>query len=480
MRLLPLLILLISCAQAVEVEPARPIRGTLFIHGGGDSLVEQFVKFSKAEDTKLVVIGGSDKGWSKRGFAKVDVLKNGDDSKDFISPLREAGAVWISDDATSYVGTPVEAELHALLKRGGLIGGGKSLGKLMIRDDEKTVPGYDLIQGAIIDQPSDSDKRLTRLRGAIADHPNLVGYGINEGAAMVLRGRRISFLGRSSVTICLAKSESRKESLRVKRPRSSADHIASSRAAIERAANLKFVEKPIMVENGTVIAIGGGSTPRSGLEHFIKSAGGKEARIVSFYTASSDNPTLSRNWRRRWESVGARNVKALHASDLTEANSAEFIKEIDAASGVWFGGGRQWRLVDRYLGTETEAAIRRVLERGGVVGGSSAGASILGEYMVRGNPLGSRTMMEEGYERGLNLVPGAGIDQHFSQRQRFRDMAAFKKAYPQLNGFGIDEGTAIAFRKGGCEVFGKGKVFFYPVGGETIELEAGDQLDFDQ
>ncbi len=160
-----------------------------------------------------------------------------------------------------------------------------------------------------------------------------------------------------------------------------------------------------------------------------------------------------------------------------QANSAEFIAQIDAAGGVWFTGGRQWRLVDRYQGTGAELAIRRVLERGGVVGGTSAGATILGDYLLRGDPKSSLTMMQEGYEEGLGLVPGVAIDQHFSQRGRSDDMLDFKRQYPQLLGVGIDEGTAVAFEGGACEVFGRGKVSLYPVEGAVVELELGDRYE---
>ena len=68
-----------------------------------------------------------------------------------------------------------------------------------------------------------------------------------------------------------------------------------------------------------------------------------------------------------------------------------------------------------------------------VICGTSAGATICGEYLVRGDPLGSKTMIAPGYERGLNFLPGVGIDQHFSQRNRFPDMIGLKTRYPQFN-----------------------------------------------
>ena len=76
--------------------------------------------------------------------------------------------------------------------------------------------------------------------------------------------------------------------------------------------------------------------------------------------------------------------------------------------------------------------------RGGVIGGSSAGASIQGEYMPRGHPLGNTVMAAEGYERGFGFLPGCAIDQHFFARNRTADMTGLMKKYPQYLGIGID------------------------------------------
>ena len=112
------------------------------------------------------------------------------------------------------------------------------------------------------------------------------------------------------------------------------------------------------------------------------------------------------------------------------------------ATGVWFGGGRQWRFVDAYEGTKAHPLMKEVLKRGGVIGGSSAGATIQGDYLCRGSPFGNEEIMYEGYERGLGFLPGVAIDQHFSRRKRFADMTALVKAYPQLLGVGLEIGRA--------------------------------------
>ena len=96
-----------------------------------------------------------------------------------------------------------------------------------------------------------------------------------------------------------------------------------------------------------------------------------------------------------------------------------------------------------------------VLRRGGVIGGSSAGATIQGEFLVRGHPLGNTVMMAEGYERGFGFLPGTAIDQHFTQRGRHPDLIPVIQRHPKLLGIGIDESTAIVVTGTKVEVLGQ-------------------------
>ena len=123
-----------------------------------------------------------------------------------------------------------------------------------------------------------------------------------------------------------------------------------------------------------------------------------------------------------------------------------------------------------------------VLARGGAIAGSSAGATIQAEYMVRGHPLGNRVMMAEGYERGLGFLPGVAIDQHFTQRRRQDDMAAVKRRFPQLLGIGIDESTAVFVTGHIMEVVGANDVSVYDrtqsaQAHERTILRASDRYD---
>nr|MBC8289437.1 cyanophycinase [Planctomycetota bacterium] len=219
------------------------------------------------------------------------------------------------------------------------------------------------------------------------------------------------------------------------------------------------LERP-HVDNGALLIVGGGGLTGRMVDRFIKHAGGRQA-LIAILPISSTRPGSGESMKRYFASRGARNTVVLEQRTRDEVESEEFLSVINKAGGVWFGGGRQWHFMDAYEGTKAQAAIHEVLERGGIMGGSSAGASIQAEYMVRGNPLGNTDMMADGYERGLGFLPGAAVDQHFTQRGRLKDLEGVMRRFPQLFGIGIDETTAILVEGTRAEVMGMNVVSFY-------------------
>jgi cyanophycinase len=161
-------------------------------------------------------------------------------------------------------------------------------------------------------------------------------------------------------------------------------------------------------------------------------------------------------WKRR----GATNVHMLHTADPKVADTEEFAKPLRDANAVWFDGGRQWNCVDSYANTLTEKEFHKVLERGGVIGGSSAGATIQGDYLVRGAVAGSEIVMtpEPNHEHGFAFLRKSAIDQHINTRNRWDDLDQVIKKYPNMLGIGLSEGTAIVVTGDRFEVIGKWKV----------------------
>ncbi|MEJ2540809.1 MAG: cyanophycinase [Gemmatimonadota bacterium] len=235
--------------------------------------------------------------------------------------------------------------------------------------------------------------------------------------------------------------------------------------------------------NGSLVVVGGALSDPAIVERFIALAGGPDAPIVVIPTAGGeedyDRFCSCLGLLRRH---GATNLTVLHTRDPAEADTEVFVRPLRQAQGVWFPGGRQWRLADAYLGTLTEEALQGVLERGGVIGGSSAGASIQGSLLVRGDTESNTVMLGDHLE-GFGYLRNVGIDQHLLRRNRQFDMLEVLDAYPDLLGIGLDENTAIVVQGDEFEVVGQGYVAIYDrgagidTGGDFYLLAPGDRFD---
>jgi cyanophycinase len=157
---------------------------------------------------------------------------------------------------------------------------------------------------------------------------------------------------------------------------------------------------------------------------------------------------------------GLKHVKMLHTHDPKVADTEAFVKDLREADAVWFNGGRQWNIVDSYANTLTYREFHKVLERGGVIGGSSAGATIQGEYLVRGDTSGPNVMMtaEPNHQEAFKFLRRTAIDQHINARNRWDDLVPVIEKFPNLLGIGLSEGTAIIVKGDSFEVMGKWKV----------------------
>jgi len=212
-------------------------------------------------------------------------------------------------------------------------------------------------------------------------------------------------------------------------------------------------------EHGALVIVGGGRVGPEILTRFFDLAGGRDVPLVVIPTAN-DAETFRDDWSglKLFKDFGVTNITLLHTKDRKVADSEDFVRPITTARAVWFPGGRQWRLVDAYLHTRTQLEVERVLERGGVVGGSSAGASILASYIVRGARENNEIMMAPGYEEGFGLIKGVAIDQHMLTRNRQDDLEEVVARHPEILGIGLDESTAIVVRGQQFEVTGASKV----------------------
>ena len=236
---------------------------------------------------------------------------------------------------------------------------------------------------------------------------------------------------------------------------------------------------------GALVLAGGGTLGGEIITRFLDLAGGPHASIVVIPTAGS-RTAYGSSWKGLdlFRDLGATHLTVLHTRDRAEADTPAFVAPLRAAQGVWFPGGRQWRLVDAYLGTRIHRELRALLARGGVVGGTSAGATILGSYLVRGAREGNHIVIAPGYEQGFGLLRGAAVDQHLLVRNRQNDLVQVIRLHPHLLGIGIDEGTAAVVQGDRLEVIGRSRVAVYARdlvshvdGRPYVFLDPGDARD---
>jgi cyanophycinase len=218
---------------------------------------------------------------------------------------------------------------------------------------------------------------------------------------------------------------------------------------------------------GTLVIQGGGSAEGTGInETFVNLAGGRDAKIIIIPTAGGNRGQDGKlivyeedKIVAPWKKLGLTNVHMLHTADPKVADTEAFAATLRDTKGVWFNGGRQWNCVDSYANTLTLREFREVLNRGGVIGGSSAGATIQGDYLVRGAVAGSEIVMapEPEHQHGFAFLRHVAIDQHINTRNRWDDIIPVIKKYPDLLGIGLSEGTAIVVTGDRFEVIGKWK-----------------------
>ncbi|RLD32958.1 MAG: cyanophycinase [Bacteroidetes bacterium] len=217
-------------------------------------------------------------------------------------------------------------------------------------------------------------------------------------------------------------------------------------------------------EKGSLVIVGGNLSDSSIYAKFMELAGGSDAPVVIIPTAGDDEFLFKHHGleeiEKRFADHGFRNLTILHTRNREEANKKEFYEPLEKATGIWFSGGRQWRLVDAYQHTKTYDLFFKVLEKGGVIGGSSAGASIQASFLVRGDTKTNVVMMGD-HQEGFGFITQCAIDQHLLALNRQFDIYEILEAHPGLLGIGLDENTAIVVHGNEFEVIGESYVAIY-------------------
>lgn len=235
---------------------------------------------------------------------------------------------------------------------------------------------------------------------------------------------------------------------------------------------------------GTLVLIGGACSPNGeALGSFIDSVAQVGGPIVGITAASARPRGSAKLWERDFASVGVRSIEFPRVNRNDQRLDEELAARIDDAAGMFLGGGDQVKLVAELSGTRAAASMKALFQRGGVVGGTSAGAAALTALTMAGGEVDEEGNLVEQY-----IGPGFGllgyesiVDTHFSRRRRLQRLFVVIASNPQLLGLGIDEDTALIVRGHVGEVVGAGGVTFVD-GRASVrfdnagDLEKGRQL----
>ena len=229
---------------------------------------------------------------------------------------------------------------------------------------------------------------------------------------------------------------------------------------------------------GTLLLCGGGNIPLSIRQEFHTLGKGEEGSLVLIPTASprSDSGDYSM-WIDYWSVFRWKSIQVVHASNREGALDPSLVDKMRGASAVWVSGGEQQRLSDRFVGTPVERELHALLARGGIVGGTSAGAAIASSTMIASSKLIESGVEEPRFATGMQFLPGAIIDQHFSQRKRHGRLTKAIESFPNRVGLGIDESTGLFVTAEQSRVVGDGAVFVLNAGQGYQRLQAGDLLN---
>jgi cyanophycinase len=202
-------------------------------------------------------------------------------------------------------------------------------------------------------------------------------------------------------------------------------------------------------------------------------------KLVISTLASDYGDELWEVYRKLFISMGVKQVKHLGINHRDETSKDPRLDMLADAKAIFFTGGDQFKITTRLGGTALSERIEEIYRRGGIIGGTSAGATALGEMMLVGSPgvgiskVGDALQMAPGLGLAKNMI----IDQHFSERGRIRRLLGAVAQNPRMLGVGVDEDTAVVMeRDGTLRMLGSGAV--YIVDGHDLTYTNISQFSF--
>ncbi|MEG4852070.1 cyanophycinase [Microcoleus sp. B5-D4] len=213
---------------------------------------------------------------------------------------------------------------------------------------------------------------------------------------------------------------------------------------------------------GKLLIIGGAEDKEGDckiLREFLRCAGGTKARIVVMTAATSLPGEVGDNYIRVFERLGAQDVRVVDTQKPEDANNPDYLEAIEQATGIFFTGGDQARIISCLKDTKLDAAMHKRYSEGIIIGGTSAGAAMMPDMMIiEGDSETNPRVDVVAMGPGMGFLPDVVIDQHFAQRGRLGRLVSALLLQPAVLGFGIDENTAILVHGDELEVIGESAV----------------------
>ena len=223
-----------------------------------------------------------------------------------------------------------------------------------------------------------------------------------------------------------------------------------------------IAQQEIFPYKGKLIVIGGGDILDTMYNLFAKEIGGKDQPIVYIPTATDDEPWIQAGQHLvKFTSRGFTNLTTVHTRDKQKANDPVFIERIRKAKGVFIGGGDQANIAAAFLGTDVHKELISLLNRGGIIMGTSAGATIMGDVMITGWEQRKAPHVQHQYPAGLAFMKNTSIDQHVLVRNRQFDLIPMMESNSNLLGMALDEATAAYVQRDSIQVIGRSYMMIY-------------------
>ena len=213
-----------------------------------------------------------------------------------------------------------------------------------------------------------------------------------------------------------------------------------------------------MAKTGGPLVIIGGHEDKEGERLILSQVARrlKGGRLIIATVASHEPEGYFDAYKAAFADLGVTDLVELYVHDRAETLSEEVLEPLRNAAGVFFTGGDQLRISSQIGDTPVERFVRQIHANGGVIAGTSAGASVMSDTMlVRGSSAETHRIGDLHMAAGLGLIHDVIIDQHFAERGRIGRLLGAVAQNPRILGIGIDEDTAIVVENGEFEVHGR-------------------------